>query len=216
MSVMADKAARPLGRLALIPAALIASVLSLAGCAATAPAGQAPVAYDPAISARIRVFGNNGFAVVFYPGMACIPADRSQGGTRVSGGAGQAFKALLRIGQNESIGMPLSRRAATPRNGVFAKEYFQEYVVPAAQPVALDMAYLGTPNSPAANMPLAGATVAGSARCGPFGGVFQPQAGQDYDVYPLVGNLICMSVVERIDEHGEGRTVQVADAPRCR
>lgn len=193
--------------------ALMAAAALLFGCSTASKPAQA--AYDPATSARIRVYGNNGFGVVFYQGKTCLP-DADEGGTRVSGAWGQAFGALAGVDQNESIGMPASQRSSVPRNGVLAREYFKEYVVRANEPIALKMAFLGTPNVSPSGIPLASVAVMRSERvCVPFGGVFKPEAAQDYDVYPFVAGSLCASVVARINEHGADEGVSVRDAPRC-
>jgi len=201
--------------LSLLPSLTVLAIASLlAGCASTPdPQALARIAAaDPATLARVRIYGNNGAGIVFYRSTSCIPKS-NDGSTRVSGGAGQSFGALVGSDQNVTIGMPPSDRSTHSRNGILAREYFKEYQVTGGEPLTVTMGFTGTPIS----------SVFGALRvtgqpesCRIPGGAFVPKAGQDYDVYlDLRRNEgMCLMSVSAIGAKGEPieQPVQVAKA----
>lgn len=190
------------------------AVSALLGCASgNSKPEAAKVDSDPAASARIRLFGNNGTGVVFYRNQSCVPQNR-QGGERVSGGMGQSFKALVQVDQTESIGMPPSQRSTRRRDGILAREFSKEYHVKAGEPITVTMGFTGTPQMVTMN----GVTRSGrSESCSVPGGTFVPEAGKDYDVYLDIRRSegICLATVEAIDAAGGSVPAQVRPATVC-
>jgi hypothetical protein len=203
-----------MARLIFRSAAILGAAAALLGCASgNTQSDVVKVDGDPATLARIRVFGNNGFGVVFYRNKSCVPKDR-EGGVRASGSMGQSFKAFVRADQNESIGMPPSQRSAQARDGILAKEFFKEYEVKGGEPLTVTMGFTGTPRPPAVN---GVGWLNGPESCSIPGGTFMPEAGKDYDVYLDIRRSqgICLATVEAINAAGESVLAQVQSAAGC-
>jgi hypothetical protein len=147
-----------------------------------------PVA--PALEpARIRLFGQNGIGVRYYPNSACIGGES----VSVSGGLGDAFSSFLGTASNKSIGIP-----ATPnteqlgaKNGVLSKAYFREYPISPDQPITITMNFQSNP----------GKTY---MYCQRIGTTFIPEKGKDYEGALSIRDGICMQMINELRVTPEG------------
>lgn len=135
-----------------------------ADAAPVAPEKDASASAAASGSARIRLFGRNGFMVDFFENSACLGGDAR---TSVSGSLGSAFSSFLGKPKNVSLGIRDTPNTLNMENkdSLFSKGYFREYKVAADQPLTLRMSY-GLPRG---------------MSCGPIGTTFVPQAGKDYE-----------------------------------
>lgn len=131
--------------------------------------------------ARVRFFGQAATAIKFFKNQSCY------------GGRGiQASKAGLGalFGKNQSIslGMPETPTVANlqSRDGILFAAFYREYAVRAAEPLTIHVAYAET-------------TGRTGYSCKPYGAVFTPEAGQDYEVTLDIGAGLCQFQVKRID-----------------
>lgn len=183
--------------------------LILSGCASTSR--QQPVIDGP--EASVRFYGNNGVGLVFFRDSECVEKDRSKG-TRVSGGIGSSFGSLMGMEQNQSIGMPASKRLNDQRNGAMAREFYKEYKVAADKKLSFVMSYTGMQLSPPP-----GYVVNGSApSCTIPGGTFVPQANKNYDIYLdfKTNARACLATVNEIAADGSAIPIEVHPAKSCR
>ena len=136
----------------------------VAGSAPAASESEASAKAAEAGSARIRLFGRNGFIVDFFENSMCFGGDAK---TSVSGSLGSTFSSFL--GKQKSVSLGIKDTPNTlsmaSKDAPFSKGYFREYKVAAGQPLTLKMSYA---------LPQA-------MSCGPIGKTFIPQAGKDYE-----------------------------------
>lgn len=189
---------------------VVVFLAAITGCASDGAVSTTAVGYSAAHDARMRVYGNNGFGVVYWPGKACRPRGGA-GGVRASGAMGQSLGAFLGATKDTRIGMPESNRSRHRDNGILAREFFTEYVVAGGEPVAFEMSFADAP----AYAPPNGGYGAGTMSCRAFSGSFLPQAGQDYEVYMRVAGRGCQMNVGHIDERGELVPEPITPAPIC-
>lgn len=127
---------------------------------------------------RLRLFGQNGVAVRYYPNSACHGGN----GVTVSGGFGDAFSSLLGTVKNESIGIPDTPNTLNQaaRNGILSKTFFREYEVVPGQPLTIAMTFMNTPNSPVKQANGVTSTPS-SEHCKTIATTFIPEQGKDYE-----------------------------------
>ncbi|WP_265533287.1 hypothetical protein [Pseudomonas saponiphila] len=152
------------------------SVLSVSGCGSNnyqqSPQEQP---YDPATTARIRLFGNNGLPAAIKPGQDCMSKQEPV----YAYGYSLADKVNSTLGQHtrRSVGMPASWRSEHLSYG----ESYAEFVIPAGKPSVVLMKM-----------------VAGQAFCLPPANVFEPQPGKDYEAYLHRQSGTCMGVIRQL------------------
>lgn len=157
-------------------------------------------------TARIRLFGQNGFGVRFYENSACIGGKAKE--TTVSGGVGDAFSSLFGSVKNVSIGIKDTPNTLniSKRNGIASKAYFREYEVAAAQPLTVQMSFQSNPGG-------------SYAYCNAVGGSFTPEAGKDYEASLDVEAGSCVAVIREIADAADGsvqlQKVNVAPTKEC-
>jgi hypothetical protein len=131
--------------------------------------------------ARVRFFGQAAIAIKFFKNQSCY------------GGRGiQASKtnlgAMFGNSKSISLGMPETPTVASlqSRDGILFSAFFREYAVRADEPLTIHIAYAET-------------TGRMGYSCKPYGAVFTPEAGQDYEVTVDVGNGLCEFQIKRIE-----------------
>ncbi|WP_143135914.1 hypothetical protein [Burkholderia ubonensis] len=110
--------------------------------------------------------------------------------------------AAFRPGRSVVIGMPKSPRPTMTVDGLQFKNMIREYVVPAEKPLAIGMSV----NSDFGNYHWS---------CSAPWVTFNPQPGQDYDIFLDWQKKSCWLEVRRIDGHGLDESVKVTPAPKC-
>ncbi|MQR02577.1 hypothetical protein [Glaciimonas soli] len=163
--------------------------------------------------ARIRLFGQNGMGVKYYPNSACYGGDS----VTVSGGFGDAFSSFLGVASNTSIGMPETPNSGKPstRNGYFSKAFFREYKITANQPLTIKLDFQSNP-SPSVSF-LKGQST-GYLSCRTHAGTFIPEAGKDYEISLDIKNGMCIPVLNELQTTEDGLILQpvvVSKAERC-
>lgn len=178
------------------------------GCATSPPPTKFVQAkYDATKEARLRLFGMNGAGVVYYPQTECIP---DQGGVRVSGSLGQAFKSFTGGVSSVSIGMPPSRNSGNPQSGVVSQGYFVERVVAANEPMVVRVGFSSGPAAPGVR----------TWSCA-VGGTFSPEAGRDYELVGSVEGNFCRIALNELHAPSEPgllateTSVKMARSPEC-
>lgn len=173
-----------------------------AGSSSVAPERVASPGAATSGSARIRLFGRNGFMVDFFENSTCLGGDAR---TSVSGSIGSAFSSFLGKPKNVSLGIKDTPNTLNMENkdSLFSKGYFREYKVVAGQPLTLKMSY-GLPRG---------------MSCGPIGTTFTPQAGKDYeailDVNSSARRCTVMLKEVQVGEGGVVAEVQRMPATKC-
>lgn len=155
-------------------------------------------------TARIRLFGQNGFGVKLYQGSACVGGKS----ITVSGGIGDTFASFVGVASNKSIGMP-----ATPNsknfsrgNSFLSKAFFREYAIAPQQPVTITS---GFASNPATNSYL---------ECKEIATTFTPEVGKDYEVSLELTPTRCEQVINEIHVTSNGvmlQPVPVVKAESC-
>lgn len=154
-------------------------------------------------SARIRLFGQNGMGVKYYPNSACYGGDS----VIVSGGLGDAFSSFLGTASNTSIGMPETPNSGKPsaRNGLFSKAFFREYKIVANQPLTIKLDFQSNPG-------------VRYGYCKTIAGTFLPEAGKDYEISLDIKDGMCVPVMNELQSTTEGLILQpvvATKAERC-
>lgn len=153
-------------------------ILLLSGCGSTSHERSIQDhPYDPANSARIRLYGNNGLLAEINPGQAC---DSSK---EPLGAYGQSFadKINSTLGQHtkRSVGMPISWKSAHLSYG----ESYSEFVIPAGKPSVVRTRLLTA-----------------EVRCAPDARVFVPEAGKDYEAYLYRHDGMCVGMIRLLSD----------------
>lgn len=159
-------------------------------------------AYDPAVSARMRVLSSNGpeKSVTFWEG-SCAGSVSDPGAVKANDGFISAWKYSSR---SVVIGMPPSPRESMRVDGLFSKDLIREYVVPAGKPVTLLLSmstYMGQ--------------YGGTTYCNAPPVTFSPVAGQDYDVFLDYERRTCRTAIRHIDKEGLDEPVTATPARKC-
>lgn len=159
-------------------------------------------AYDPAVSARMRVLSSNGpeKSVTFWEG-SCAGSVSDPGAVKANDGFVAAWKYSSR---SVVIGMPTSPREGMRVDGLFSKDLIREYVVPAGKPITLLLSmstYMGQ--------------YGGTTYCNAPPVTFSPAAGQDYDVFLDYERQTCRAAIRRIDKDGLDEPVTATSAMKC-
>lgn len=178
---------------------LTATILSVACSAALAEEAATPSS-EPA---RLRLFGQNGVNVKYYPNSAC----RGGESVSVSGGIGDAFSSFIGAAKNKSIGMPASPNTEnqSARDGMLSKAYYREYEVTPGQPITITMHFQSNPGK----RYMYCTTVATS---------FVPEQGKNYEGTFEIQDGICLQVVNELQNTSEGtmlKPVAVTAAEAC-
>ena len=147
---------------------LLAPLLCLSACSSYEVLEAQQHAYDPATSARIRLYGNNGIPAAYWPGQDC----KMQGQRIEAYGYDLAEKVGSTLGGHKikSIGMPASWKSTHLSYG----ESYTEVIVPAEKPTVVKVAM-----------------VTDVASCSAPPRVLVPQAGKDYEAYLKMGGGKC-------------------------
>ncbi|WP_232445836.1 hypothetical protein [Burkholderia ubonensis] len=181
-------------------------IAMLAGCALIIPpthyvTTEQPT-YDPAMSARIRILTGNGTGgAAFRPGESCYKNGFGSDDKTVV--VGDGFLSTMKYSSRSVvIGMPKSPRPTMTVDGLQFKNMIREYVVPAEKPLAIGMSV----NSDFGNYHWS---------CSAPWVTFNPQPGQDYDIFLDWRKKSCWLEVRRIDGHGLDESVKVTPAPKC-
>lgn len=154
-------------------------------------------------SARIRLFGQNGMGVKYYPNSACYGGDS----VTVSGGFGDAFSSFLGTASNTGIGMPETPNSGKPsaRNGIFSKAFFREYKIAANQPLTIKLDFQSNPG-------------VRYSYCKTIAGTFMPEAGRDYEISLDIKDGMCVPVLNELQSTSDGVILQpvvATKAERC-
>lgn len=149
--------------------------------------------------ARIRLFGQNGFGVSFYPKSKC------EGGSNkitVSGGLGTMFSSFLGTVKNDSIGMPETEttKNLAKRSLLLSKAYFREYQIEAGEPIAVAASFGDT----------------SGAHCDPLTMTFVPEFGADYEGRLDLNANTCTLVMNRVGQDGSLTPVPIVRAESCK
>ncbi|MFJ2990940.1 hypothetical protein ACIPF8_24055 [Collimonas sp. NPDC087041] len=160
--------------------------------------------------ARIRLFGQNGMGVKYYPNSACYGGDS----VTVSGGFGDAFSSFLGAASNTSIGMPETPNSGKPgtRNGFFSKAYFREYKIAANQPLTIKLDFQSNP-SPSVSFQKGQST--GYLYCKTLAGTFVPEAGKDYEISLDIKDGMCVPVLNELQTNADGLVLQPVVATKA-
>jgi hypothetical protein len=160
------------------------------------------VAYDPAVSARIRILSaNGGHTAKFRPAQDCYKGGFETDDQILT--VGDGFWSTLKYSSNsETIGMVPSPRNWMRVDGLEFKDLISEHVVPAETPLTVLMSVN---------------TSAGKSysSCSPPAIMFNPAAGQDYDIFMDGASRRCWIAVRHIDGQGMDQPIAVKVAPRC-
>lgn len=153
--------------------------------------------------ARIRLFGQNGMGVKYYPNSACYGGNS----VTVSGGVGDAFSSFLGSVSNTSIGMPETPYSGKPsaRNGIFSKTFFREYKISANQPLTIKLDFQSNPGLR-------------YNYCKTIVGTFVPEAGKDYEISLDIKGGMCVPVLSELQNTADGVILQpvvATKAERC-
>jgi hypothetical protein len=132
----------------------------------------------PAV-ARVRFFGQAAIGIKFFKNQSCIGGDGIQASKKNFGGM---------FAKNVSIGMPITPTVENmkSRDGILFAASYHEFAVRANEPLAISVDYSET-------------TGVRSYRCDQIGGVFKPEAGQDYDITVDLVNGTCAVNVQKIE-----------------
>ncbi len=151
-------------------------------------------------NARIRLFGQNGMGVVYYPNSKC---EGGSNGVTVSGGLGSTFSSFLGTITNESIGMPETEttKNLAKRSGLLSKAYFREYQINAGEPITVALSFND---------------VGLRKKCDVLVNTFTPESGADYEGRLDVDAEICTFVMNRVSLDGSLLPVSLSGAPSCK
>jgi hypothetical protein len=150
--------------------------------------------YDPATSARIRIYGNNGQPSGIRIGQDCSSTEEPT----PAYGYTLADKLGSTLGQhnNHSIGMPASWRTQHPAWG----DSYSEFVIPAGKPSVIKMEL-----------------VTEQVSCMALARLLVPQAGQDYEAYLMYEGSRCRGTVRLLsnpEDAEPGSEVQTVSCGR--
>jgi hypothetical protein len=212
--------------------ALTCLMLAPGAWGAEKPPKGALDSYDPATSARIRVFGGGGYSVSLAPDASCY---RSRWATWLSSLGerpddapqlliptaknGLLFNAILNRGKNVSIGMPASAYSAGISHGLplLGQVYFYiEYAVPAGVPIVLIDGY----ELPGTTVTGGGMTITTQSRsCRAAAVRLVPEAGKNYEVRNSYQDYRCdPAFVQLPDDSGptaDGAKLTLPEVPAC-
>ncbi|SDX21192.1 hypothetical protein SAMN04515617_10260 [Collimonas sp. OK242] len=151
-------------------------------------------------TARIRLFGQNGMGVKYYPNSACYGGES----VTVSGGIGDAFSSFLGTASNTSIGMPETPNSGKPsaRNGLFSKAFFREYKIAADQPLTLKLDFQSNPG-------------VRYGYCKTIAGTFVPEAGKDYEISLDIKDGMCVPILNELQSTADGVILQPVPASKA-
>jgi hypothetical protein len=151
-------------------------------------------------TARIRLFGQNGFGIKLYQNSACVGGKS----ITVSGGLGDAFSSFVGTASNKSIGMPATHNTenSSNRNGFFSKAFFREYAIAAGKPVTITSGFASNPG------PVYTA-------CKRIATTFTPEAGKDYEVTLDITPTHCLQVISEMHTTPDGMTLQRVPAVKA-
>lgn len=151
--------------------------------------------------ARIRLFGQNGTGVVYYPNSKCEGGSNS---VTVSGGLGTTFSSFFGTIKSESIGIPETEttRNLAKRSSLLSKAYFREYQINAGEPITVALSFQDV----------------GGAHCNALVYSFVAESGVDYE-----GRLdmdfdakTCSYVMNSVGNDGSLLPVRLSSSPSCK
>ncbi|MQQ99814.1 hypothetical protein [Glaciimonas soli] len=152
-------------------------------------------------TARIRLFGQNGFGVKLYENSSCVGGKSET----VSGGIGDAFASFVGAASNKSIGMPATPNSEHPsaRNGFLSKAFFREYAITPQQPVTITSSFSSNPGTN------------NSLECRKLATTFTPEAGKDYEVSLELTPTRCEQVINEIHATTDGVMLEPVPAVKA-
>lgn len=180
------------------------------GCAPTHYVTTESPAYDPHVSARVRILSGNDQQSATLRHGACYTSVWQSDPERIQ--VDDSFLAHYRYSSRSVvIGMPPSPRPWMRVEGLQFKDMVREYVVYGGSPLTLWMTAAGDTG---------GGRFGYSWSCTPSAMTFTPVAGEDYDVYMSLGregknSRYCAITIHRIDGNGLDEPVDASYAPKC-
>ncbi|WP_066566153.1 hypothetical protein [Snodgrassella sp. CFCC 13594] len=177
---------------------IIAGVLVLTACQSNTLPNNI---YDAQAQARIRLYGQNQ-----KPTIMKYTSNRKMIKVNVGGSFSGALSSLTRTASNRSIGIPATEMTRHMRDydGILSKTYYEEYVIPAGQPVSVHNSFQGLANR---NVGATKTTIHYQGSCQGNEVQFTPLAGRDYEVVPSHHNATCGVTVLQIAPSGTTETV---------
>jgi len=168
------------------------------------------------LPSRIRIFGQNGAGAIFFKNSECAGGFSGANGIQVSGGFGSAFSSFFGSVENQRLGIPATESSEnlSRKDGLASTAYFNEYEIPAEEPLSLRLSFRDVSNFyvyKGRRYTQDSPSCAGAIR-------FVPRAGEDYEVGFSWENSACsVSINQVIVKEGvtEVLPVKIEAAPDC-